>query len=117
VVAVSLNKQLVDGLDDVGPVRRSVDPVALERWLPALLARAEPRSRRFLRSAARLHAVTGLLELAVIADGDRPLAGLLTLVEGSDRWPWWGTTTIGGLSSEMGAPLVSLTVPARRWPR
>ena len=88
----------------------------LERWLPSLLAAAPPRSRRFLRAAARLHAAIGQLELAVISDGETLRAGLLTLVDGSDRWPWWGTTSIGGLSTEMGAPLVSLIVPARRWP-
>ena len=44
-------------------------------------------------------------------------AALLTLVDGTDRWPWWGTSDIGGLRTEMGAPLVGLTVPARGWPR
>jgi hypothetical protein len=117
VVANERSRRLVDGLDDVGDVRRSVDPAVLERWLASLLARADARSRRFLRAAARLHAAIGQLEVAVVADGDDLRAGLLTLVDGADRWPWWGTTSIGGLSTEMGAPLVSLTVPARRWPR
>ena len=116
VVANERSLRLVDGLDEVGDVRRSRDPVVLERWLPPLLAAAPPRSRRFLRAAARLHAAIGQLELAVIPDGETLRAGLLTLVDGPDRWPWWGTTTIGGLSTEMGAPLVSLTVPSRRWP-
>jgi hypothetical protein len=117
VVANERSRRLVDGLDGVGDVRRSQDPVELERWLPALLAAAWPRSRRFLRAAARLHAAIGQLELAVIADGDVLRAGLLTLLDGDARWPWWGTTSTGGLPTEMGAPLVSLTVPARRWPR
>jgi hypothetical protein len=117
VVANERSRRLVDGLDEVGDVRRSRDPAVLERWLPALLAAAEPSSRRFLRASARLHAAIGQLELAVVASGDVLRAGLLTLIDGEDRWPWWGTTTIGGLSTEMGAPLVGLTVPARRWPR
>ena len=116
VVATERSWRLVDGLDDVGDVQRSRDPEVLERWLPALLSAAPPRSRRFLRAAARLHVAIGQLELAVISDGETLRAGLLTLVDGSDRWLWWGTTSIGGLPTEMGAPLVSLIVPARRWP-
>lgn len=109
--------RLVDRLEAVGDARRSCDPAVLERWLPALLAAAPPRSRRFLRAAARLHAAIGELEVAVVADRGSLRAGLLTLVDGDERWPWWGTTSIGGLATEMGAPLVSLSVPARRWPR
>ena len=41
-------------------------------------------------------------------------AGLLTLVDGDDRWPWWGTGDVGGLRTEMGAPLVGLTAPGAR---
>lgn len=117
VVSNQRSEWLVDGLDAVGDVRRSIDSADLERWLPALLARADARSRRFLRATARLHTAIGQVELAVIAHGDQLQAGLLTLVDGGDRWPWWGTSSIGGLSTEMGTPLVSLTVPARRWPR
>jgi hypothetical protein len=118
VLANVRSARLVDELDTVGRVVRSGDPRVLERWLPALLAReADPRARRFLRAAARLHAAIGGLEVAVVADGDRLRAGLLTLVEGADRWPWWGTSGIGGLRTEMGAPLVGLTVPARVRPR
>lgn len=111
------SSRLVDGLDAVGPAVRSRDPRELERWLPELLAR-EPdrRARGFLRAAARLHAAIGQVELAVIPDGDVLRAGLLTLVDGDDRWPWWGWTGIGGLDTAMGAPLVGLTAPARRWP-
>jgi hypothetical protein len=109
--------RLVDELDDPAgaPALRSRDPRVLERWLPALLARADgTRARGFLRAAARLHVAIGQLELAVVADGGDLRAGLLTLVDGEDRWPWWGTGE--GLRTEMGAPLVGLTVPARRWP-
>jgi hypothetical protein len=117
VVANERSSRLVDGLDGVDDVQRSRDPAVLERWLPALLTPADPRSRPFLRAAARLHVAIGQLEVAVIASGDELRAGLLTLVDGDDRWPWWGTTSVGGLSTEMGSPLVTLTVPARRWPR
>ena len=111
--------RLVDELDDVpgpggAPVVRSRDPRVLERWLPDLLADAGPRARTFLRAAARLHAATGEVETAVVADGDTLHSGLLTLVDGADRWPWWGTGP--GLHTEMGAPLVGLTAPARGWP-
>ncbi|WP_448627023.1 hypothetical protein [Geodermatophilus sp. URMC 64] len=105
-------ERLVDAL---GPVSRTTDPRALDRALPALLAR-EPhrRARTFLRTAARVHAAIGQLELAVV--GER--AALLTLVDGADRWPWWGFADGGGLGREMGAPLVSLTAtggpPLRR---
>jgi hypothetical protein len=117
VIGTGRSVRLVDDLDDAGPVVRSRDPRVLERWLPRLLAHEDdPRARGFLRAAARLHAAIGQVELAVVADGAVPPAGLLTLVEGADRWPWWGWTTIGGLAEEMGAPLVSLTAPARRWP-
>src|SRR4051794_10554429 len=44
VVGNERSRRLVDGLDDLGSVRRSRDPAVLERWLPALLARADPQS-------------------------------------------------------------------------
>ncbi|WP_245160349.1 hypothetical protein [Blastococcus sp. CT_GayMR20] len=117
VIGTGRSVRLVDGLDDAGPAVRSRDPRVLESWLPRLLAHGDdPRAGGFLRAAARLHAAIGQVEVAVVADGAVLRAGLLTLVEGADRWPWWGWTTIGGLSEEMGAPLVSLTAPARRWP-
>ncbi len=117
LIGTERSSRLVDDLDAAGPAVRSRDPRELERWLPELLAH-EPdrRSRGFLRAAARLHAVIGQVELAVVADGDVLRAGLLTLVDGNDRWPWWGWTGIGGLGAEMGAPLAGLTAPARRWP-
>lgn len=116
VLANARSRQLTDGLDRVGSVERSHDPAVLERWLPALLERVPvPRSRTFLRAAARLHAAIGAVELAVVADGGRLQAGLLTLVDGGDRWPWWGTSRIGGLGGEPGSPLVGLTVAPRDW--
>jgi hypothetical protein len=114
VVANSRSFRLVDELDDVGSVVRSRDPRVLERALPGLLAR-EPdrRARGFLRAAARLHASIDGLEVAVAAEGDVLRAGLLTLVDGGDRWPWWGSSDVGGLRTELGAPLVRLTVTSR----
>jgi hypothetical protein len=109
--------RLVDGLDAVGPAVRSRDPRELERWLPELLAHeSDRRARGFLRVAARLHAAIGQVELAVGADGAGLCAGLLTLLDGDDRWPWWGWSAVGGLGTELGAPRVTLTAPARRWP-
>lgn len=118
VVATARSTRVVDGLDATGPVTRGSDQRLLERWLPALLdAVPDRRARAFLRATARLHAAVGRLEVAVATDGARLRAGLLTLVEGDDRWPWWGTAPDGVLRTEMGAPVVSLTAPARRWPR
>jgi hypothetical protein len=108
--------RLVDEFDAFGStsVVRSRDPRVLERWLPALLTAVDPRARAFLRATARLHAAIGELELAVAVGGGVLRAGLLTLVDGDDRWPWWGTGP--GTRTEMGAPLVGLTAPARGWP-
>ncbi|HZH19549.1 MAG TPA: hypothetical protein VEZ18_05085 [Geodermatophilus sp.] len=102
--------RLVDTLDEAGPVHRTRDPAELEQGLGALLAR-EPdrRARTALRTTARLHAAIGQVELATVVDADRLRAGLLTLVDGPDRWPWWGTSDTG-LRTEMGAPLVTLTL-------
>jgi hypothetical protein len=110
------SRRLVDDLARVGAVERSRDPAALERWLPALLPEApDGPARTFLRAAARLHAAIGRVEVAVIVGGDGLRAGLLTLIDGADRWPWWGTSRIGGLGDEPGSPLVGLTVAARNW--
>ncbi len=115
VLANVRSVRLVDDLDAAGPVERSRDPRVVERLLPALLdAEPDRRSRGLLRAAARLHAAIGQLEVAVLADGDVLRGALLTLVDGADRWPWWGTGA--GLGAEMGAPLVGLAVPARSWP-
>lgn len=107
-------RRLVDDLDGLaGPgratsVHRSTDPADLERWLPAVLARV-PGDPGFLRAAARLHAATGQLEHAVVTEGGRVRAVLLTLLDGGRRWPWWGSSDAGGLPTERGAPLVRLT--------
>ena len=117
VIATTRSEGTVDELDGAGEVVRTRDPRELERWLPALVAREpQARARLFLRSAARLHAAIGQVELAVLPGGDGLRAGLLTLVDGVDRWPWWGWSDIGGLGTAMGAPLVGLTSPARGWP-
>jgi hypothetical protein len=113
VLANERSARLVDDLDDldaIGVPVRSRDPAVLERWLPSLLEReSDPDARRFLRPAARLHAAIGQLELAAVGEPGSPRAALLTLVDGGDRWPWWGFSTGGGLPTEMGAPLVTLT--------
>jgi hypothetical protein len=116
VVRNTRSSRLVDELDGAGSVVRSRDPEALERRLPGLLAREpDSRTRSFLRAAARLHAAIGQLEVAVVTRGDDVRAGLLTLLDGNDRRPWWGSSDVGGLPTVLGAPLVQLTVPAR-WP-
>jgi hypothetical protein len=108
---------LVDELDRLGPVDRTRDPARIDRALPDLLDRQpDRRAGEFLRTAARVHAAAGQLELAAVPGDDGPRAGLLTLLDGADRWPWWGYGAAGGLRTQMGSPLVSLTVPAR-WPR
>jgi hypothetical protein len=114
LVATERSSRLVDELDDVAAVLRTRDPRALDRELPGLLEREpDPRARGFLRSTARLHAAIGGVELAMVPGDDGPRAALLTLVEGADRWPWWGFSDLGGLRTELGSPLVSLTARAR----
>jgi hypothetical protein len=117
LIANTRSEATVDELGGVGEVVRSRDPHELERWLPALLAREpDARARDFLRACARLHAAIGQLELGVLPDGNGLRAALLSLVDGTDRWPWWGWSDVGGLGTTMGVPLVGLTVPARGWP-
>jgi hypothetical protein len=119
VLANARSRRLVDELDALAgpPPLRSRDPRVLECWLAALLDREpDPDGRRFLRASARLHAAVGQVELAVVPDRSRPRAALLTLVEGGDRWPWWGFTDIGGLRTEMGAPLVTFAARGGTWP-
>ncbi|WP_369132658.1 hypothetical protein [Modestobacter sp. I12A-02662] len=110
------SRRLVDELDSVGEVHRSTDPAALERVLPALLARVPADQRSFVRAAARLHAAIGWLEVAVVRRGDDVTAVLLTLLDrrpdGTDRWPWWGWSDGGGLRRELGSPWASLTASA-----
>jgi hypothetical protein len=92
----------------VGEVQRGTDPGWIDRRLASVLAREpDPAARRALRVLARVHAAAGELELAVVGEPVR--AALLTLVDGTDRWPWWGWSDAGGLRTEMGAPLVGLT--------
>ena len=115
-LATGRSRRLVDELDTVGDVRRSRDPAELERWLPHLLGRVPAAERPFVRAVARLHAAIGQLEVAVVLRAGAPAAVLLTLVEhgprGEDRWPWWGSTDVGGLRRELGSPTVALTAAA-----
>jgi hypothetical protein len=111
--------RLLDSLDRLGePVRRTRDPRDVERSLPALVtAQADARAGLFLRTTARVHAAIGSVELATVGIPERPRAALLTLVDGADRWPWTGFADDGGLRTEMGAPLVSLTATGGPRPR
>jgi hypothetical protein len=115
-LSTTRSRRLVDELDTVAEVRRSRDPAELERWLPAVLARVPERQRAFLRAAARLHAAIGQLEVAVVPAEDGPAAVLLTLLDrragGVSRWPWWGSSDVGGLRRELGSPWVALTASA-----
>jgi hypothetical protein len=115
-LSTTRSRRLVDELDDVGDVQRSRDPADVDRWLPAVLARVPRPQQVFLRAAARLHAAVGQLEIAVVPGPGGPAAVLLTLVEqrahGVDRWPWWGSTDIGGLRRELGSPWSALTASA-----
>jgi hypothetical protein len=117
MLSTTRSRRLVDELDTVAGVQRSRDPAELERWLPAVLARVPERQRAFVRAVARLHAAIGQLEVAVVpAAVGRADAVLLTLVDrrpaGTDRWPWWGSTDVGGLRRELGSPWVALTASA-----
>jgi len=114
VVATTRTSALLDDLDERGPVTRSRDAAELERWLPGLVTGPDGA---FRRAAARLQAATGQLELAVVADGDRPRAALLTLVDGAERRPWWGFADGGPLRTVPGSPSVTLTAPAGDWPK
>jgi len=117
VLATVRTRGLRDELDAAGAVLRSRDPRVLDRWLPALMLReSDPRARDFLRASARLHAAIGQVELAVLADGNRPRAALLTLLDGAERRPWWGFAADGALPNQLGSPAVSLTAPAGDWP-
>jgi hypothetical protein len=98
MLANERSSRLVDELD---PRVRSTDPREVDRLLPSLLP---PGNREFVRAVVRLHAALGAVEVAVTAGG----GGLVTLLDGTDRWPWWGTAA-AGLRTEMGAPLVRLT--------
>jgi hypothetical protein len=115
-LSTTRSRRLVDELDTVGEVRRDRDPAALERVLPVVLDRVPAPQRAFVRAVARLHAAIGQLEVGVVPAAGFPAAVLLTLVDrrssGEDRWPWWGTTDVGGLRRELGSPWVALTSAA-----
>jgi hypothetical protein len=115
--STSRSRRLVDELDTVGEVHRTTDPAGIERALPAVLAAVPAPGRTFLRAAVRLHAAIGQLEVAVVPGpaADRPAAVLLTLLDGpggTDRWPWWGVSEVGGLRRELGSPWGALTASA-----
>ncbi|MEI4272109.1 hypothetical protein TEK04_10280 [Klenkia sp. LSe6-5] len=106
-------RALVDQLDDVGAVTRSVDALDLERWLPDFLDHRPAGARAAdLRALARVHAAAGVLEHAVVLAEDRPVAGLLTLLEGGVRRPWWGFG-VPEPATGPAAPCVSLTASSR----
>ena len=114
-VANSRSRRLVDELNSVGDVLRTLDPAELDRWLPALSRRLPAGERAFLRAAARLHAAIGRVELAVVPGAAGPVAALLTLLDGPDatvRLPWWGFSDVGGLDRELGSPVVTVTASA-----
>ncbi len=104
----SRSRSLADELRTGAPVRRSTDPADLERWLPAFLEHRPVGARRAdLRALARVHAAAGLLEHAVVPSGAVATAGLLTLLDGEARRPWWGFGPAAG--SGPGQPWVSLS--------
>jgi hypothetical protein len=131
VVANVRSSRLLDRLDSCGvPVARGSGPRWIDERLPGVLARErDPQVRQALRVLARWHAAAGELELALAgSEGREPQAALLTLLDGADRWPWWGWSDVGGLGEEPGAPLVGvaargglrlpqLPVPPLRTPR
>jgi hypothetical protein len=100
-MATLANERSVRLVDELPAAERTTDPREVDRLLTSLLP---PGAPRFLRSAVRLHAAGGAVEVAVVPAG----GGLVTLLDGTDRWPWWGSATTG-LRTEMGAPLVRLT--------
>ena len=100
-MATVANERSVRLVDELAGADRTTDPREVDRLLPSLLPLGH---RGFLRAAVRLHAALGAVEVAV----DRSGGGLVTLLDGADRWPWWGRAS-SGLRTEMGAPLVRLT--------
>lgn len=112
VFTTTRSRVLVDGLDAVGPVRRSREPADLERWLPLLLAYRPAGTRRAdVRTLARVHAAAGVLEHAVVPGDGGARAGLLSLLDGGVRRPWFGFGP--GLTEAPGQPWVSLVADSR----
>jgi hypothetical protein len=116
-LSTTRSRRLVDELDTVAEVRRTRDPAGVEEVLPAVLARVPEHQRAFVRAATRLHASISQLEVAVVPSAGGPVAVLLTLLDrrpdgAEDRWPWWGSTDVGGLRRELGSPWVALTAAA-----
>ena len=99
--ATPANERSVRMVDELSGAQRTTDPRDIDRLLPSLLP---PDDRGFLRAAVRLHAALGAVVVALLSSGD----GLVTLLDGAERWPWWGSAP-SGLRTEMGAPLVRLT--------
>jgi hypothetical protein len=110
-LANARSRRLVDELDSVADVVRTTDPSAIDHGLPAVLDRLPARDRAFVRACARVLAAVGGLELAVVRGDGAPAALVLTLLDpvSGDRWPWWGTSEVGGLRRELGSPVVTLT--------
>jgi len=103
---------LVDALDEAGSVQRSTDPAGLERWLPAFLAHRPAGTRRAdVRALVRVHAAAGVLEHAVVPGHHGATAGVLTLLDGGVRRPWFGFGP--GLRDAPGQPWVSLVADSR----
>ena len=110
----SRSRSLVDGLGTADPARRSTDPVSLECWLPAFLDHRPGGARRAdLRALVRVHAAAGLLEHVVVLDGGRPIAGLLTVLDGAARRPWWSFGPTDGPTDVPGQPWVALAASGR----
>jgi hypothetical protein len=108
--ATLANERSVRLVDELAGADRTTDPREVDRLLPSLLPGNVPRREAaFLRAAVRLHAALGAVEVAVVPAG----GGLVTLLDGGDRWPWWGSAA-SGLRTEMGAPLVRLTAAGWR---
>jgi hypothetical protein len=105
-MATLANERSVRLVDELAGAERTTDPREVDHLLRFLLP---PGDRGFLRAVVRLHASLGAVEVAAVPSG----GGLVTLLEGADRWPWWGNAA-SGLRTEMGAPLVRLTATGWR---
>jgi hypothetical protein len=98
--ATLANQRSIRLVDELSEAERTSDPGEVDRLLVPLLPGGD---RGFARAAVRLHAAIGAVEVAVVPGG-----GLVTLLDGDHRWPWWGSAG-SGLRTEMGAPLARLT--------